>query len=62
MTSESRSIKDLKRLDAQRRQKVYEGLSLQEKLELAKSRPGNSTKETQRINKQIKKAKGHKHA
>ena len=40
--------------EAEERTKVYEGMSLQEKLELIQSRRGKSEKETERILKQIK--------
>ena len=40
--------------EAEERAKVYEGMSLQEKLELIQSRRGKSEKETKRILKQIK--------
>ena len=40
--------------EAEDRAKVYEGMSLEEKLELIQSRRGKSEKETKRILKQIK--------
>ena len=40
--------------EAEERTKVYEGMSLQEKLELIQSRRGKSEKETKRILKQTK--------
>ena len=43
--------------EAEERAKVYEGMSLQEKLELIQSRRGKSEKETNKILKQIKEIK-----
>ena len=40
--------------DAEDRAKIYNGMSLEEKLELIRSRRGKSEKETKRILKQIK--------
>ena len=40
--------------DAEDRAKIYNGMSLEEKLELIRSRRGESGKETKRILKQIK--------
>ena len=43
--------KELKRDEAIERQKKYNSLSKKEKLDLIKSRPGNSLKELKRLNK-----------
>ena len=40
--------------EAEDRTKIYNGMSLEEKLELIRSRRGESEKETKRILKQIK--------
>ena len=40
--------------EADERAKIYNGMSLEEKLELIRSRRGESEKETKRILKQIK--------
>ena len=40
--------------EAEDRAKIYNGMSLEEKLELIRSRRGKSEKETKRILKQIK--------
>ena len=40
--------------DAEDRAKIYNGMSLEEKLKLIRSRRGKSEKETKRILKQIK--------
>lgn len=43
--------KEQKNLEAKQRQKVYDALSDEEKIQLAESRRGNSAKEIKRIKK-----------
>ena len=46
--------KNILKEEAKDRAKIYDGMSLEEKLELIRSRRGESKKETKRILKQIK--------
>jgi len=51
---EVRVLKDNKSEEAEERAKIYEGMSLEEKLKLIESRRGESKKEKTRILKLIK--------
>lgn len=42
-----------KRREAEKRQQAHDALTPHEKLKKARTRPGNSTKETLRLNRQI---------